>query len=71
MVTRLELFEGFELVKPRKFGVVVSIGQKKMKKTKQKKDKKQRDKQKFLALGDLVRSSKKAFIKGNSLFLAG
>ena len=38
-------------------------------KEKRKKDIKQREKQKFLALGDLVRSSKKVFIEGNSLFL--
>ena len=38
---------------------------------KRKKDIKQREKQKFLALGDLVRSINKVFIKGNSLFLAG
>ena len=37
---------------------------------KQKKDIKQREKQKFLALGDLVRSSKTFFIERNGLFLA-
>ena len=35
-----------------------------------KKDIKQREKRKFLALDDLVRSSKNVFIKGNSMFLA-
>ena len=42
---------------------VVSKGQKR------KKDRKQRKKQNFLALGDLVRSSNKVFIEGNSLLL--
>ena len=37
---------------------------------KRKKDIKQREKPKFLALDHLVRSSKKVFIEGNSLFLA-
>ena len=37
---------------------------------KRKKDIKQTEKQKFLALGDLVRSSKKVFVERNSLFLA-
>ena len=36
-------------------------------KKKRKKEIKQREKQKFLALGDLVRSSKKVFIEGNQL----
>ena len=30
----------------------------------------EREKQKFLAFGDLLRSSKKVFIESNSLFLA-
>ena len=38
---------------------------------KRNKDIKQTEKQKFLALGDLVMSSKKVFIEGNSVFLAG
>ena len=42
----------------------------KRKRKKLNKDIKQRGKQKFLALGDLVRSSKNIFIKGNSMFLA-
>ena len=37
---------------------------------KRNKDIKQTEKQKFLALGDLVMSSKKVFIEGNSVFLA-
>ena len=37
---------------------------------KRKKDRKQREKQKFLALGDFLRSSNKVFIEDNSLFLA-
>ena len=39
-------------------------------KEKRKNDIKQTEKQKFLALGDLVRSSKKVFVERNSLFLA-
>ena len=39
-------------------------------KKKRKKDTKQREKQKFLALGDLMRSIKKVFLEYNSLFLA-
>ena len=50
---------------------MVSIDQKmKTKKTNTNEDKKQREKQNFVALGDLVRSTKKVFIDGNSLFLA-
>ena len=45
------------------------MGQKTKTKKERNKDIKQREKQKFLALGDFVRSSKKVFIKGNSLFL--
>ena len=37
---------------------------------KKKKDRKQKKKQDFLALGDLMRSSKKVLIERNSLFLA-
>ena len=39
-------------------------------KEKRKNDIKQTEKQNFLALGDLVRSSKKVFVERNSLFLA-
>ena len=48
-----------------KFSVVVSIGQK-SKIKKKRKDRKQTEKQNFLALGDLVRSSNKVFIESNS-----
>ena len=60
----------FEQVKSCKFAVVVSVGQKAKTKKKQKKDRKQTEKQNFLALGDLVRSSNKVFIENNSLFPA-
>ena len=66
-VTCLVLFEESEWVKPCKFAVVVSIGQKtKTKKTKERH--KVEEEQKFLALGDLARSRKKVFIE--DLFLA-
>ena len=42
----------------------------KKKREKRKNDLKQREEQMLLALGDLMRSSKKFFIEGNSLFLA-
>ena len=45
---------------------MVSIGQKRKRK-KQKKGRKQTEKQNFLALGDLVRSTNKVFIESNSL----
>ena len=57
---------GFSESKPCKYAVVISIGQKRIRR----KDIKQREKQKFLGLGDLVRSSKKVFIECNSLFQA-
>ena len=69
-VTCLVLLEGFQWVKPWKFAVVISIGQK-TKTKKRKKVIKHREKQKFLALGDLMRCTKEVSIEGNSLFLVG
>ena len=57
-----------EWIKPCKFAVEVSIDQKKKTK-KQKKDRKQREKNIFLALSDLVRSSNKVFMEEHSLFI--
>ena len=68
-MTWLALFDEFEWVKARKFSVVASIGQK-AKTRKQRKDREQIEKQSFLTLGDLVKSSNKVFIKGSSLFIS-
>ena len=58
----------FVWVKPCKFAVVVSIGQNIKAKKKRKKDRQQDEKQNFLVLGDLVKSSNKLFIKSQRLF---
>ena len=62
-MTWLVFFEEFDCVKPCKFAVRVSID-KKTKTKKTNKDIKQREKQNFVALGDLVKSTKKVFIDG-------
>ena len=67
-MTWLVLFDEFNWFKPGRFAVVASTDQK-TKTKKWKKDRKQTEKQNFLALGDLMRSSHKVFIEGHSLFL--
>ena len=62
--TWLVLFEGFTNLRQW------SQQARKRKRKKRNKYIKQREKKKFLALGDLLRSSKKFFIEGNSVFLA-